>query len=70
MPEPLAAPDAPSPDVTLLAECLTRLQDAGLPGLCAVLREHPAEARRLLRRLRLLASLGLLPDAPDSGPLP
>lgn len=64
LPDSPTLPDAPPPDVELLAECLSRLQDAGLPGLCVVLREHPAEARRLLRRLRLLAALGLLPDPP------
>jgi hypothetical protein len=60
VPEPL------SKDGVLLAECLLRYADEGVPGLCAVLTAHPARARRLLRRVLLLADLGLLPDPPGS----
>jgi len=60
-------PDAPDPPAllsALLFECLVSLEERGVDGVCAVLREHPAQARALLRRLHLLARLGLLPDAP------
>jgi len=48
----------------LLVECLQHYEDGGPEGLCTVLRRHPGEAAALMRRLILLAELGLLPDPP------
>jgi hypothetical protein len=64
---PPAEPNAPAPlsgERLLLAECLGRYEDAGVPGLCEVLAAHPGEAPRLLQRVLLLAKLGLLPEPP------
>ena len=63
MPESAAPSDGPE-ETALLAECLARLQEAGIDGLSAVLREHPDHSRVVLRRLLLLAQLGLLPELP------
>jgi hypothetical protein len=52
------------PPASLLVECLRRYEDGGPEGLCSVLRGHPAAAPALLRRVLLLADLGLLPDPP------
>ncbi len=62
----MSAPSVPPPPdaCDLLAECLQRLEDEGAAGVAAVLRAHPDLARDLLRRLLLLAELGLLPDPP------
>ncbi len=64
MPGPLAPP--PSDPCALLAECLQRLEDEGATGVAAVLRAHPERARELLRRLLVLAELGLLPEPPPA----
>lgn len=62
MPGPPASP--PIDPSELLAVCLQRFEDEGAAGVAAVLRAHPDLARNLLRRLLLLAELGLLPDPP------
>ena len=64
-------PDSPAstPDkaeaTSLLVECLRRYEDGGAEGLCSVLRQHPGEAPALVRRMLLLAEVGLLPDPPS-----
>ena len=63
MSESSAAPE--TPEVTaLLAEGLARFEEAGVEGLCTLLREHPERSIEVLRRVLLLADLGLLPDPP------
>jgi hypothetical protein len=64
--DPVSGPLAPPPSDAskLLAECLQRLEDEGADGVAAVLRAHPELARELLRRLLVLAELGLLPEPP------
>ena len=63
MPESSAVPEIP--EVTaLLAEGLARFEEAGVEGLCSLLREHPEQSTEVLRRVLLLADLGLLPDPP------
>ena len=46
----------------LLVVGLARYEAAGAVGLAEVCRAHPDQAPELLRRLRRLAELGLLPD--------
>jgi len=62
VPGPLAPP--PSDASELLAACLRRLEDEDAEGVAAMLRAHPERARELLRRLLVLAELGLLPEPP------
>jgi hypothetical protein len=63
VPESAAPSDVPE-ETALVAECLARWQEGGIDGLSRVLREHPGQSRVVLRRLLLLAQLGLLPDPP------
>ena len=60
---PPVDPRAPAP-TALLAECLAAFADEGSAGLADFLTAHPAQARRLLERVLLLAQLGLLPEPP------
>jgi hypothetical protein len=52
----------PAPPIELMVRCLEELERDGPRGVAALLAEHPAEAGRLLHRLMLLGSLGLLPE--------
>ena len=61
---PASAPDE-AQATSLLAECLRRYENGGAEGLCSVLRLHPGEAPALVRRMLLLAEVGLLPDPPS-----
>jgi hypothetical protein len=63
VPDSSALPDLPAV-TALLAEGLARYEEAGVAGLCTVLRSHPEHSREVVRRLLLLAELGLLPDPP------
>ena len=65
MSDPSAPPELP--EVTaVLAEGLARFEEAGVEGLCSVLREHPEQSSEVLRRVLLLADVGLLPDPPKA----
>ena len=67
MPDPPAEATADDvPARRLLVECLDGYEERGAEGLCSVLRRHPERAAVLLRRVLLLAELGLLPDPPAS----
>jgi hypothetical protein len=44
----------------LVAECLQRLEEEGALGVRAFCRAHPAHAREVVHRIRLLADHGLL----------
>jgi hypothetical protein len=65
---PVSGPPAPPPSdpCALLAECLRRLESEGASGVADVLRAHPERAHELLRRLLVLAELGLLPEPPPA----
>ncbi|HEX5011681.1 MAG TPA: hypothetical protein VFY71_14910 [Planctomycetota bacterium] len=64
LPAEPAADDMPAS--RLLAECLDGYEEGGAEGLSSVLRRHPERAQLLLRRVLLLAELGLLPEPPAS----
>ncbi len=44
----------------LVAECLERLEDEGIPAIFAVCRANPEEAPEILKRLIRLGEMGML----------
>lgn len=44
----------------LVAECLERLEDEGLPAIDAMCRAHPDQAQEILKRLMRLGEMGML----------